>query len=975
MPLYASNFAANSLSGTVKVSAGTANIRISVNPLAFEGNKQFVLKLRKDSVTGTVIATTPNISIADTTTFVSLTANTATVAEGNLVAFSLVTTNVINGAIVYYSVFPATANVTSDDFVANTGSAIITNNAALFTLQANTNFAPVDETGETFRVQLRTNDAVTGNIVYTTSNITILDTDKTYNIITFAPPSFNVTESSSIVFTFAGTNIPLGTTFYYETTGNATVTSNIGSFVLNSLSNTFTVSAGAVPANESRAFTVNLRTGSAAGPIVRTSDTVYVVDSALAYTTATGGNQVFIDNGYKVHIFLSSNNFSISRAGVGNFANINYLAIGGGGGAAGMYQSGGAGAGGALLSNVLFNSTGTYTITVGSGAAGGAVNTFGSNGGNTTISGPGLSTIIAYGGGGTTDDTPVASYPGGSGGGAPLAAPAGYGTGTPGQGYPGGSAVAGGAPAYNGRAGGGGGAGGAGQPGATQSNQGGIGITSSITGTSTGYAGGGGGGAYGIYGYPGGDAYTGYGGGGGGGYAPSTRVNAESGSVNTGGGGGGTERSGTGVGGSGGSGIVILRYPFVEAAQYTSLTSNAYVIEGANAIFTLNTLNLTSNTLLYYTTVGNVISSDFVSGNTGSFRSTANSTTITLRTNSNIPASEERFFQLQIRADSLTDPVAITSNVFTIKDTIYSFGPVVELLIVAGGGPGSAGGGGGGAGGLIYYGAEVPKTPNGSAYQTLNSTAYTITVGAGGSGTPGSGLGPNGSPSLIAAAPGTIYEATGGGAGAYANSSPQKAASAGGSGGGQGYPAPGGQVFGAGGAGTPGQGNPGGGNYTYYWFQAGGGGGGAGGAGQTAQPSPATPSSPGTYTMYGGYGGSGLQYSISGTATYYAGGGGGFVDASASPTRIAGAAGLGGGGAGTASPYGGSGNPGTVNTGGGGGGNGNPPVAGPQGGSGVVILRYPSASYANAVSAPGATLTIAGGYRVYRFTTSGDITF
>jgi len=620
MPLYASNFTANSLSGTVKVSAGTANIRIALAPFALEGNKQFVLKLRKDSVTGTVIATTPNISIADTSTFVSLTANTATVNEGGLVAFSLVTTNVVNGARIYYSVFPATANVTADDFVANTGSAIITNNAALFTLQANTNFAPVDETGENFRVQLRTTDVATGNIVYTTSNFTILDTDKTYNIITFAPPSFNITESSNITFTFTATNIPLGTTFYYETTGNATVTSNTGSFVLNSLSNTFTVSAGAVPANQINAFTVNLRTGSAAGPIVRTSDTVYVLDSALAYTNATGGDQVYIDNGYKVHLFLSSNNFSISRAGFSNFANINYLAVGGGGGAAGTYQSGGAGAGGALLSNVLFNNTGTYTITVGSGAAGGAISTYGANGSNTTISGPGLTTITAYGGGGTTVDTPVASYPGGSGGGAPVAAPAGYGTGTPGQGYPGGSAVAGGAPAYNTRAGAGGGAGGAGQPGATQTNQGGIGITSSITGTSTGYAGGGGGGAYGIYGYPGGDAYTGYGGGGGGGYAPSTRVNGQSGNVNTGGGGGGTERSGTGVGGSGGSGIVVLKYPFVEAATYTALTTTSpttstFTYETFSITFTLSTLNLANNTLLYYTTVGNVVSTNFVSGN------------------------------------------------------------------------------------------------------------------------------------------------------------------------------------------------------------------------------------------------------------------------------------------------------------------------------------------------------------------------
>jgi hypothetical protein len=677
MPLYASNFAANSLSGAVRVSGGAANIRLVIEPVALEGNKQFVLKLRKDSVTGTVIATTPNISIIDNSTFVSLTANVASVAEGNLVAFSLVTTNVVNGARIYYSVFPVTANVTSDDFYANTGSAIITNNAAIFVLRANTNIAPVDETGENFRVQLRTNDAATGNIVYVTSNVTILDTDKTYNIITFGPPTSTTTESSNITFTFSATNIPLGTTFYYETTGNATVTANTGSFVLNSFSNTFTVSAGAVPGNSVREFTARLRTGSASGPIVATSSSAYVIDSALAYTEATGGNQVFIDNGYKVHIFLSSNNFSISRAGVANFANINYLAIGGGGSGAGMYQTGGGGAGGALLSNVLFNSAGTYTITVGSGAAGGQQFVEGTNGGNTIISGPGLSTITAFGGGGSAAfGVTTASYSGGSGGGSPTGSTApGIGAGTPGQGFPGGPSAPIGPGA--GRAGAGGGAGGAGQPGATQANQGGIGITSSITGTSRGYAGGGGGGAYGSPVTAGGDAYTGYGGGSGGGYyggaGPSTRVNAESGNVNTGGGGGGTERSGTGVGGSGGSGIVVLKYPFVESAQYNSMTSNAlyntFIIEGDQIFFTLNTLNLSNNTLLYYTTVGNVITSDFVSGNTGSFRSRANSTIFVLRSNTNIPTNEERSFQVQIRTDSVADPVVFTGNVITIKDT------------------------------------------------------------------------------------------------------------------------------------------------------------------------------------------------------------------------------------------------------------------------------------------------------------------
>ena len=89
--------------------------------------------------------------------------------------------------------------------------------------------------------------------------------------------------------------------------------------------------------------------------------------------------------------------------------------------------------------------------------------------------------------------------------------------------------------------------------------------------------------------------------------------------------------------------------------------------------------------------------------------------------------------------------------------TTYS----IELLVIAGGGGG--GGyidGGGGAGGLLYYGAETPKTPNGSAITIEIGTSFTVTVGGGGTGFVGfNGAGTKGSNSLFSA----TYTATGGG--------------------------------------------------------------------------------------------------------------------------------------------------------------------------------------------------------------------
>lgn len=180
MPLYASNFTANSLSGAVRVSGGTANIRLIVEPFAFEGNKQFNLKLRKDSISGSIIATSSNITIYDTSVVSNVTANLAAVGEGNLISFTITTSNVPNNSNVYFSLLNVAGNVDSSDFLfngftANTGRVTIINNSASFVLKANADFSVKDEEGETFKLQLRTNSPF-GNIVYTTANVVITDT-------------------------------------------------------------------------------------------------------------------------------------------------------------------------------------------------------------------------------------------------------------------------------------------------------------------------------------------------------------------------------------------------------------------------------------------------------------------------------------------------------------------------------------------------------------------------------------------------------------------------------------------------------------------------------------------------------------------------------------------------------------------------------------------------------------------------------
>jgi len=240
----------------------------------------------------------------------------------------------------------------------------------------------------------------------------------------------------------------------------------------------------------------------------------------------------------------------------------NVLAIAGGGGGGDESSSTGAGGGGAggFLENTTFGlalST-NYTVTVGSG---GALNTQGDN----SV----FSTLTAVGGGragyrGTGDPaTFETGGNGGSGGGAASIVGRAGGTATAGQGFDGGTGSQGAnfPSTYKG-----GGGGGASEAGNTNGNgHGGDGKSSSITGVATTYAGGGGAAA-------GSGTSTLPGGSGGGG------DEGDAGTANTGGGGGARN--------TGGSGIVIVRYPNTYTITVGAGLTSSTATDGSDKVTT-----------------------------------------------------------------------------------------------------------------------------------------------------------------------------------------------------------------------------------------------------------------------------------------------------------------------------------------------------------------------------------------------------
>jgi hypothetical protein len=269
---------------------------------------------------------------------------------------------------------------------------------------------------------------------------------------------------------------------------------------------------------------------------------------------ATGGNIVANDGTYWYHAFTSSGNFVPQ---VGLTADVLVVA---GGGAGAEQDAGGGGAGGIFYATSQSITSGTnYACTVGAGGSYSDTQYASGNSGSNSTFGA-LTAAVGGGGGAGTLTSPAPS--GGSGGGGASTVNSGgvYGastqTATGGTGY----GNRGGSGAANYAGGGGGGAGAVGSNATSGTGgAGGAGLNTwsswaSVTNTGvSGYYAGGGGGA-------GGTASGGAGGGG----ASAVGGAAGDGIANTGGGGGGQRNYGAGSGtraGSGGSGIILIRYP------------------------------------------------------------------------------------------------------------------------------------------------------------------------------------------------------------------------------------------------------------------------------------------------------------------------------------------------------------------------------------------------------------------------------
>jgi hypothetical protein len=279
----ATDFTDNAASGSFTITTNSGTIsRTLVSDITTEGPEEFVISVRTDSITGSIVAVSGAITINDTSinpTY-AVTESVASVEEGASVTFAVATTNVANGTTLYWT---NSGTTTGADFTdgENSGSFTITGNSG--SIVRTLLLDAVASESETVILQIRTGSTL-GTLVATSGTVTVVDKTATYAV---AESSSTVDEGSTITFNVTTTNVTTGTTLYWTISGTAvaadfTDSATSGSFTINANVATIsrTISSDA-SLEGSETFTLSIRTGSISGTIVATSGTVTINDTSI----------------------------------------------------------------------------------------------------------------------------------------------------------------------------------------------------------------------------------------------------------------------------------------------------------------------------------------------------------------------------------------------------------------------------------------------------------------------------------------------------------------------------------------------------------------------------------------------------------------------------------------------------------------------------------------------------------------------
>jgi len=226
------------------------------------------------------------ITVSTNYSFSSPNINTSA-TEGATVTFTVNTTGVPNGTVLYWASSSDTGANTADITAPNPplGTVTITNNTGtIVNVLANDSLNP--ETDESFYIDLygsqSDRDSFINQLVY--SNVVTISNYSPVLTYSIVPNVSYVEEGNAITFNITTGNVENGTTLYWINTGTANANDfiqnvNSNSLIINNNTGNILLTLKSDSISEGgETIIIELRTGSNTGPIVATSDGVVVGD-------------------------------------------------------------------------------------------------------------------------------------------------------------------------------------------------------------------------------------------------------------------------------------------------------------------------------------------------------------------------------------------------------------------------------------------------------------------------------------------------------------------------------------------------------------------------------------------------------------------------------------------------------------------------------------------------------------------------
>lgn len=274
-----------SASGSFTINGGVGTFDISiVEDFLTEGTQSFYVDIRTDSTSGTIVTTSFNIEIIDTSitpvipTY-SLSPSSLSVNEGDTITVTVNTTDIPNNTVLYWKAY-GLETADSSDVNPSTGSVTINNNTGSFSFDIVSDL--LTEGLENTICTLHTG-SINGSTVATSDIIQINDTSKTIPTYSISPATNNVNEGSSLTFNITTTEVSDGTTLYWSVSDTSQFAVSSGSVVINNNTANFTVTPKEDRITEGNTtFNAILSTDDQAGITLAISNNVTINDTSIS---------------------------------------------------------------------------------------------------------------------------------------------------------------------------------------------------------------------------------------------------------------------------------------------------------------------------------------------------------------------------------------------------------------------------------------------------------------------------------------------------------------------------------------------------------------------------------------------------------------------------------------------------------------------------------------------------------------------